>query len=99
MTTQLFSQEFTTGNSAWGFYQVAASWLREMTPFRWQRYLSNGPAQFRHFLIAAAFGVGHRADLLQLLAQALVIGDLLRARAAIEAGQIPKPEPDRRRTL
>jgi len=80
--TTLFSQEFTTGNSAWGFYQggglVA---LGNDIRFGWTAVSSTGPASFGNFLDAAAFGVGIPVPApLPLLAPGLVLGTLLKAR-------------------
>lgn len=81
--TTLFSNEYTTGNSAWSFYQGGGLIAQgNAIRFGWEAVSSTGGSDsFGNFLDAAAFGVGIPVPApLPLLAPGLLLGTLLKAR-------------------
>lgn len=87
--TVLLSQTFTTGNSAWSFYQGSGIIAKGNTVrFGWEAVSSTCPnpnqascPSFGNFLDAAAFGVGIPVPgPLSMLAPGVLLGTLLKAR-------------------
>lgn len=95
--TFLLDRQFTTGNTAWSFYQgTDITALGNPVRFGWQAVSSTGgDDSFGNFLEGAAFGVGVGIPIpvpapLPVLAPGLVLGTLLKARRRYRA--LTKPE-------